>query len=187
MSVIDGLVCGMEVIDICVVISVFVGDFIFGRIFNVVGELVDELGLVEIKDKFFIYCEVFKFVELEIKFFVFEIGIKVVDLFVFYCCGGKIGLFGGVGVGKIVIIMELINNIVKVYGGVLVFGGVGEWICEGNDFYNEMVEFKVINLENFSEFKVVLVYGQMNELLGVRMCVGLFVLIMVEYFWDVSK
>lgn len=106
-----------------------------------------------------IYCEVFVFVDLDIKLLIFEMGIKVVDLLVLYRCGGKIGLFGGVGVGKMVLIMEFINNIVKVYGGVFVFGGVGECICEGNDFYMEMKEFKVINEDNLIEFKVVFVYG----------------------------
>lgn len=149
----------MEVVDIGNLLIIFVGELILGRIFNVFGKFVDNLGLVEVKIGFFIYCEVFIFIDLDINFVIFEIGIKVVDLLVLYCRGGKIGLFGGVGVGKIVLIMEFINNIVKVYGGVLVFGGVGECICEGNDFYMEMKEFKVINEENIFEFKVVFVYG----------------------------
>ena len=159
MSVIDGLMRGMEVIDMGVFFSVFVGGVIFGWIFNVFGEFVDNLGFVDISVIFFIYRFVFVFIELDMKLFIFEIGIKVVDFLVFYWCGGKIGLFGGIGVGKIVFIMELINNIVKVYRGVFVFGGVGEWICEGNDFYMEMKEFGVINEKNFEQLQVVLVYG----------------------------
>lgn len=136
MSVIDGLMCGMIVLDIGNVFVVLVGKNIFGCIFNVFGELVDEFGGVDmVEGIFLIYCLVFVFVDFDINFLIFEIGIKVVDFFVFYCCGGKIGFFGGVGVGKIVFIMEFINNIVKVYGGVFVFVGVGECICEGNDFY----------------------------------------------------
>lgn len=136
-----------------------VGEIIFGCIFNVFGIFVDNLGFVDKGNDLFIYCFVLVFMDLDINLLIFEIGIKVVDLFVLYWRGGKIGLFGGVGVGKIVFIMEFINNIVKVYGGVFVFGGVGEWICEGNDLYMEMREFKVINEENIFEFKVVLVYG----------------------------
>ena len=145
MSVIGGLKRGMDVVDMGNFLSVLVGGVILGWIFNVFGEFVDNLGFVDICIIFFIDKFVFVFIELDIKLLIFEIGIKVVDFLVFYCCGGKIGLFGGVGVGKIVLIMELINNIVKVYGGVFVFGGVGEWICEGNDFYMEMKEFGVIN------------------------------------------
>ena len=187
MSATDGLVRGMEVIDTRAAISVPVGDSTLGRIFNVVGEPVDELGPVETKDKFPIHREAPKLVELETKPSVFETGIKVVDLLAPYRRGGKIGLFGGAGVGKTVIIMELINNIAKAHGGVSVFGGVGERTREGNDFYNEMVESKVINPENLSESKVALVYGQMNEPPGARMRVGLSALTMAEYFRDVSK
>ncbi|MBV9386515.1 MAG: F0F1 ATP synthase subunit beta, partial [Chroococcidiopsidaceae cyanobacterium CP_BM_ER_R8_30] len=128
-----------------------------------------------------------KLTELETKPSVFETGIKVVDLLAPYRRGGKIGLFGGAGVGKTVIIMELINNIAKAHGGVSVFGGVGERTREGNDLYNEMKESKVINEENISESKVALVYGQMNEPPGARMRVGLAALTMAEYFRDVSK
>ncbi|MCL2938568.1 MAG: F0F1 ATP synthase subunit beta [Trichodesmium sp. St15_bin1_1] len=187
MSATDGLVRGMEVIDTRAAISVPVGDSTLGRIFNVVGEPVDELGPVETKDKFPIHREAPKLVELETKPSVFETGIKVVDLLAPYRRGGKIGLFGGAGVGKTVIIMELINNIAKAHGGVSVFGGVGERTREGNDLYNEMVESKVINPENLSESKVALVYGQMNEPPGARMRVGLSALTMAEYFRDVSK
>ena len=187
MSATDGLVRGMEVIDTRAAISVPVGDSTLGRIFNVVGEPVDELGPVETKDKFPIHREAPKLVELETKPSVFETGIKVVDLLAPYRRGGKIGLFGGAGVGKTVIIMELINNIAKAHGGVSVFGGVGERTREGNDLYNEMGESKVINPENLSESKVALVYGQMNEPPGARMRVGLSALTMAEYFRDVSK
>jgi len=187
MSATDGLVRGMEVIDTRAAISVPVGDSTLGRIFNVVGEPVDELGPVETKDKFPIHREAPKLVELETKPSVFETGIKVVDLLAPYRRGGKIGLFGGAGVGKTVIIMELINNIAKAHGGVSVFGGVGERTREGNDLYNEMIESKVINPENLSESKVALVYGQMNEPPGARMRVGLSALTMAEYFRDVSK
>merc|ERR1712036_194458 len=127
------------------------------------------------------------FSDLETKPSIFETGIKVVDLLSPYRKGGKIGLFGGAGVGKTVLIMELINNIAKAHGGVSVFGGVGERTREGNDLYNEMIESKVINPENLSESKVALVYGQMNEPPGARMRVGLTALTMAEYFRDVSK
>ena len=187
MSATDGLVRGMEVVDTRAAISVPVGNATLGRIFNVVGEPVDELGPVGTEDKSPIHRQAPKLVELETKPSVFETGIKVVDLLAPYRRGGKIGLFGGAGVGKTVIIMELINNIAKAHGGVSVFGGVGERTREGNDLYNEMVESKVINPENLSESKVALVYGQMNEPPGARMRVGLSALTMAEYFRDVSK
>ena len=124
---------------------------------------------------------------METKPSIFETGIKVVDLLAPYRRGGKIGLFGGAGVGKTVLIMELINNIAKAHGGVSVFGGVGERTREGNDLYEEMKESGVINQKNFSESKVALVYGQMNEPPGARMRVGLTALTMAEYFRDVNK
>ncbi|ABG52486.1 MAG: F0F1 ATP synthase subunit beta [Trichodesmium sp. St16_bin4-tuft] len=187
MSATDGLVRGMEVVDTRAAISVPVGNATLGRIFNVVGEPVDELGPVGTEDKSPIHREAPKLVDLETQPSVFETGIKVVDLLAPYRRGGKIGLFGGAGVGKTVIIMELINNIAKAHGGVSVFGGVGERTREGNDLYNEMIESKVINPENLSESKVALVYGQMNEPPGARMRVGLSALTMAEYFRDVSK
>ena len=187
MSATDGLVRGMEVIDTRAAISVPVGDSTLGRIFNVVGEPVDELGPVETKDKSPIHREAPKLVELETKPSVFETGIKVVDLLAPYRRGGKIGLFGGAGVGKTVIIMELINNIAKAHGGVSVFGGVGERTREGNDLYCEMKESGVINERKLDDSKVALVYGQMNEPPGARMRVGLTALTMAEYFRDVSK
>jgi F-type H+-transporting ATPase subunit beta len=127
------------------------------------------------------------FVDLETKPAIFETGIKVVDLLAPYKRGGKIGLFGGAGVGKTVLIMELINNIAKAHGGVSVFGGVGERTREGNDLYMEMIESGVISTEKLENSKVALVYGQMNEPPGARMRVGLTALTMAEYFRDVNK
>eukprot|EP01026_Neomeris_dumetosa_P057739 TRINITY_DN5333_c0_g1_i3.p1 TRINITY_DN5333_c0_g1~~TRINITY_DN5333_c0_g1_i3.p1 ORF type:complete len:489 (-),score=41.09 TRINITY_DN5333_c0_g1_i3:219-1685(-) len=127
------------------------------------------------------------FVDLDTKLSIFETGIKVVDLLAPYRRGGKIGLFGGAGVGKTVLIMELINNIAKAHGGVSVFGGVGERTREGNDLYMEMKESRVINEDNLSDSKVALVYGQMNEPPGARMRVGLTALTMAEFFRDVNK
>lgn len=187
MSATDGLVRGMEVVDTGSAISVPVGTATLGRIFNVIGEPVDELGPVTTEETLPIHRQAPKFTELETKPSVFETGIKVVDLLAPYRRGGKIGLFGGAGVGKTVIIMELINNIAKAHGGVSVFGGVGERTREGNDLYNEMMESGVINKENLPDSKVALVYGQMNEPPGARMRVGLSALTMAEYFRDVSK
>ena len=187
MSTTDGLIRGMEVIDTGAPISVPVGPATLGRIFNVLGEPVDNRGPVQSEDTFPIHRSAPKFTDLETKPSVFETGIKVVDLLAPYRRGGKIGLFGGAGVGKTVIIMELINNIAKEHGGVSVFGGVGERTREGNDLYAEMKESGVINEENLGESKVALVYGQMNEPPGARMRVGLAALTMAEYFRDVSK
>ncbi|MBV8887058.1 MAG: F0F1 ATP synthase subunit beta, partial [Chroococcidiopsidaceae cyanobacterium CP_BM_RX_35] len=187
MSSTDGLIRGMEATDQGAPISVPVGPGTLGRIFNVLGEPIDNLGPVNTEESFPIHRSAPKLTELETKPSVFETGIKVVDLLAPYRRGGKIGLFGGAGVGKTVIIMELINNIAKAHGGVSVFGGVGERTREGNDLYNEMKESKVINEENISESKVALVYGQMNEPPGARMRVGLAALTMAEYFRDVSK
>ena len=187
MSTTDGLIRGMEVTDTGAPISVPVGAATLGRIFNVLGETIDNLGPVQTDETFPIHRSAPKLTDLETKPSVFETGIKVVDLLAPYRRGGKIGLFGGAGVGKTVIIMELINNIAKAHGGVSVFGGVGERTREGNDLYNEMKESKVINEENISESKVALVYGQMNEPPGARMRVGLAALTMAEYFRDVSK
>lgn len=187
MSTTDGLIRGMEVADTGAPISVPVGNATLGRIFNVLGEPIDNLGPVNTEETFPIHRPAPKLTDLETKPSVFETGIKVVDLLAPYRRGGKIGLFGGAGVGKTVIIMELINNIAKAHGGVSVFGGVGERTREGNDLYSEMKESKVINEENISESKVALVYGQMNEPPGARMRVGLAALTMAEYFRDVSK
>ena len=183
----DGLKRGVEAIDLGAPISVPVGTSTLGRIFNVVGEPVDEQGDVSYDETLPIHREAPAFTELETKPSIFETGIKVVDLLAPYRRGGKIGLFGGAGVGKTVLIMELINNIAKAHGGVSVFGGVGERTREGNDLYEEMKESGVINESNFAESKVALVYGQMNEPPGARMRVGLTALTMAEYFRDVNK
>ena len=183
----DGLKRGVEAFDLGAPISVPVGTPTLGRIFNVIGEPVDEQGDVSYDETLPIHRDAPAFTELETKPSIFETGIKVVDLLAPYRRGGKIGLFGGAGVGKTVLIMELINNIAKAHGGVSVFGGVGERTREGNDLYEEMKESGVINSKNFSESKVALVYGQMNEPPGARMRVGLTALTMAEYFRDVNK
>jgi F-type H+-transporting ATPase subunit beta len=183
----DGLKRGVEAIDLGSPISVPVGTVTLGRIFNVIGEPVDEQGDVSFDLTLPIHRDAPAFTELETKPSIFETGIKVVDLLAPYRRGGKIGLFGGAGVGKTVLIMELINNIAKAHGGVSVFGGVGERTREGNDLYEEMKESGVINSKNFTESKVALVYGQMNEPPGARMRVGLTALTMAEYFRDVNN
>ena len=183
----DGLKRGVEAVDLGSPITVPVGITTLGRIFNVIGEPVDEQGEVSYDETLPIHREAPAFTELETKPSIFETGIKVVDLLAPYRRGGKIGLFGGAGVGKTVLIMELINNIAKAHGGVSVFGGVGERTREGNDLYEEMKESGVINEKNFKESKVALVYGQMNEPPGARMRVGLTALTMAEYFRDVNK
>jgi len=184
----DGLKRGDTVKDTGSSISVPVGKQTLGRIFNVLGEPVDELApLKEGTEKYSIHKSAPEFVELETKPSIFETGIKVVDLLAPYRRGGKIGLFGGAGVGKTVLIMELINNIAKEHGGVSVFAGVGERTREGNDLYAEMKESKVIDENNLEASKVALVYGQMNEPPGARMRVALTALTMAEYFRDKSK
>ena len=183
----DGLKRGMAVEDLGAAISVPVGKATLGRIFNVLGEPVDEMGDVSMETTSPIHRKSPMFTELETKPSIFETGIKVVDLLAPYRRGGKIGLFGGAGVGKTVLIMELINNIAKAHGGLSVFGGVGERTREGNDLYMEMKESKVIREDNLSESKVALCYGQMNEPPGARMRVGLTALTMAEYFRDVNK
>jgi len=183
----DGLKRGTEAIDLGAPISVPVGTTTLGRIFNVIGEPVDNQGDISYDETLPIHRDAPAFTELETKPSIFETGIKVVDLLAPYRRGGKIGLFGGAGVGKTVLIMELINNIAKAHGGVSVFGGVGERTREGNDLYEEMKESGVINEKNFKESKVALVYGQMNEPPGARMRVGLTALTMAEYFRDVNK
>jgi F-type H+/Na+-transporting ATPase subunit beta len=187
MSTTDGLVRGMAVNDTGAPIRVPVGPATLGRIFNVLGETVDNRGPVGTDETMPIHRDAPKLTELETKPSVFETGIKVLDLLAPYRRGGKIGLFGGAGVGKTVIMMELINNIAINHGGVSVFGGVGERTREGNDLYNEMMESGVIKADNLSESKIALVYGQMNEPPGARMRVGLSALTMAEYFRDVSK
>src|SRR6056300_492913 len=183
----DGLKRDVEAVDLGGPISVPVGTATLGRIFNVIGEPVDEQGDVSYDETLPIHRKSPAFTELETKPSIFETGIKVVDLLAPYRRGGKIGLFGGAGVGKTVLIMELINNIAKAHGGLSVFGGVGERTREGNDLYMEMKESKVIREDNLSESKVALCYGQMNEPPGARMRVGLTALTMAEYFRDVNK
>jgi F-type H+-transporting ATPase subunit beta len=188
MSSTDGLQRGVEVLDTGEPISVPVGTQTLGRIFNVLGQPVDELAdMVAGGETLPIHRSAPAFTELETKPSVFETGIKVVDLLAPYRRGGKIGLFGGAGVGKTVLIMELINNIAKAHGGVSVFGGVGERTREGNDLYMEMKESGVINDSNLTESKVALCYGQMNEPPGARMRIGLTALTMAEYFRDINK
>jgi F-type H+-transporting ATPase subunit beta len=180
MSTTDGIVRGMSVTDTGAAISVPVGPNTLGRIFNVLGEPIDEMGPVVTEEKFPIHRPSPAFTSLETKPTTFETGIKVFDLLAPYRRGGKIGLFGGAGVGKTVLIQELINNIAKKHSGVSVFGGVGERTREGNDLYHEMKESGVLQY-------LALVYGQMNEPPGARMRVGLTALTMAEYFRDVSK
>jgi len=183
----DGLKRGDSVTDTGNSIMVPVGKATLGRIFNVLGEPVDECGPVIATETYSIHRPAPDFVDLDTKPSIFETGIKVVDLLAPYRRGGKIGLFGGAGVGKTVLIMELINNIAKEHGGVSVFAGVGERTREGNDLYAEMKELKVIDASNFENSKVALVYGQMNEPPGARMRVALTALTMAEYFRDKNK
>ncbi len=176
----EGLVRGIDVIDTGAPISVPVGKAVLGRMFNVLGEPIDEKPPVDPKTKFMpIHREAPSFEEQQTSTQILETGIKVIDLLVPYSKGGKIGLFGGAGVGKTVIVQELINNIAREHGGLSVFAGVGERTREGNDLYYEMIASKVIN-------KTALVFGQMNEPPGARMRVALTGLTMAEYFRDVS-
>lgn len=178
----EGLVRGERVTDTGAPISVPVGRETLGRIINVIGEPIDERGPINTKMKKPIHCDPPLFVEQSTAAEILETGIKVVDLLAPYARGGKIGLFGGAGVGKTVFIQELINNIAKAHGGFSVFTGVGERTREGNDLYREMKETGVINLEG--ESKVALVFGQMNEPPGARARVALTGLTIAEYFRD---
>ena len=187
MSSTDGLKRGLEVVDTGEAVAVPVGTPTLGRIFNVLGVPVDDGPSMGEPETSPIHRPAPAFTDLETKPTIFETGIKVVDLLAPYRRGGKIGLFGGAGVGKTVLIMELINNIAKGHGGVSVFGGVGERTREGNDLYMEMKESGVINEKTLTDSKVALVYGQMNEPPGARMRVGLSALTMAEYFRDVNK
>jgi F-type H+-transporting ATPase subunit beta len=188
MSSTDGLKRGLEVINTGAPISVPVGVPTLGRIFNVLGNPVDNgTEIASSVERSVIHRSAPAFTELETKPSIFETGIKVIDLLAPYRRGGKIGLFGGAGVGKTVLIMELINNIAKAHGGVSVFAGVGERTREGNDLYMEMRESGVIDENNLSNSKVALVYGQMNEPPGARMRVALSALTMAEYFRDVNN
>ncbi len=181
MDATDGLVRGLEVVDTGNAISVPVGDVTLGRIFNVLGQPVDNKGEVSADaPREGIHKEAPKFEELSTNVEILETGIKVVDLLAPYIKGGKIGLFGGAGVGKTVLIQELINNIAQEHGGISVFAGVGERTREGNDLYHEMTESGVIN-------KTAMVFGQMNEPPGARLRVALTGLTMAEYFRDEMK
>jgi F-type H+-transporting ATPase subunit beta len=184
MSSSEGLVRGMPVIDTGAPISVPVGEGVLGRIFNVTGDPVDERGAVPHTKKYPIHREPPKLVDQDVKATILETGIKVIDLICPFVKGGKVGAFGGAGVGKTVVIMELINNIAKAHGGYSVFAGVGERSREGNDLYHEMSDSKVIVQDDISKSKVALVYGQMNEPPGARMRVALSALAMAEYFRD---
>ena len=179
----DGLTRGQDVVDTGNPISVPVGPETLGRILNVVGEPVDERGPVKTKLKSPIHKSAPEFIDQSTETEVLVTGIKVVDLLAPYSKGGKIGLFGGAGVGKTVLIMELINNIAKGHGGYSVFAGVGERTREGNDLYHEMIESGVIKLDT-DESKAALVYGQMNEPPGARAKVALTGLTLAEYFRD---
>ena len=180
----DGMQRGIEVTDTGAPISVPVGREVLGRILNVVGEPIDERGEIPTKATAPIHAKAPEFVDQSVSTEIFETGIKVIDLLAPYSKGGKVGLFGGAGVGKTVLIMELINNIAKGHGGFSVFAGVGERTREGNDLYHEMMESGVINLEEPEKSKVALVYGQMNEPPGARARVGLTGLTMAEHFRD---
>jgi len=173
----DGLTRGMEAVNTGAPIEVPVGNAVLGRMFNVVGETIDEKGPVETNMRASIHREAPKFEEQDTTAQIFETGIKVIDLIAPYTRGGKVGLFGGAGVGKTVLIQELIANIAKEHGGISVFAGVGERTREGNDLYYEMIESGVID-------KTAMVFGQMNEPPGARMRVALTGLTMAEHFRD---
>ena len=184
MSATDGLKRGMEVVDTGAPISVPVGPKVLGRIFNVLGETVDEKGQLDGVKRYPIHREAPTLEEQATSSEVLESGIKVIDLICPFLKGGKAGSFGGAGVGKTVLIMELINNIAKAHSGLSVFAGVGERTREGNDFYMEMSESGVIDQKNPENSKVALVYGQMTEPPGARLRVALSALSMSEYFRD---
>jgi F-type H+-transporting ATPase subunit beta len=184
MSSTEGLKRGMSVADTDASISVPVGDGVLGRVFNVTGDPVDELGPVHFEKRYPIHRTAPSLLDQDTSASVLETGIKVIDLICPFAKGGKIGAFGGAGVGKTVVIMELINNIAKAHGGYSVFAGVGERTREGNDLYTEMSEAGVINLQDISKSKIALVYGQMNEPPGARLRVALSALAMAEYFRD---
>jgi F-type H+-transporting ATPase subunit beta len=184
MSATEGLKRGYEVIDTGAPISVPVGEGVMGRIFDVCGNPVDERGPVKAEKYYPIHRPAPKLVDLSTSQQVLATGIKVVDLICPFLKGGKVGAFGGAGTGKTVLIMELINNIAKLHGGVSVFAGVGERTREGNDLYKEMSEAGVIKQDNLGASKIALVYGQMNEPPGARLRVALAGLAMTEYFRD---
>lgn len=184
MSSTEGMVRGIEAKDTGAPISVPVGEEVLGRIFNVTGDPVDNKGEVKTTKRYPIHRQAPELVDQDTSASILETGIKVIDLICPFVKGGKVGAFGGAGVGKTVVIMELINNIAKAHGGFSVFAGVGERSREGNDLYHEMSEAGVIDQNDISKSKVALVYGQMNEPPGARMRVGLTALTMAEYFRD---
>jgi F-type H+-transporting ATPase subunit beta len=184
MSTTDGLKRGYEVVDTGQPISMPVGDGVMGRVLDVTGNPVDERGPVVCNQYYPIHRPAPTLIEQSTSPQVLVTGIKVIDLICPFLKGGKVGAFGGAGVGKTVIIMELINNIAKLHGGVSVFAGVGERTREGNDLYHEMSEAGVINQNDLSKSKIALVYGQMNEPPGARLRVGLSGLAITEYFRD---
>jgi F-type H+/Na+-transporting ATPase subunit beta len=186
MDATEGLVRGAGVTDTGSPISVPVGDATLGRILNVIGEPVDEKGPVKAKETRAIHQPAPEFAAQATESQVLVTGIKVIDLLAPYAKGGKIGLFGGAGVGKTVLIMELINNVAKVHSGYSVFAGVGERTREGNDLYHEMIESEVIKIDDLAASKVALVYGQMNEPPGARARVALTGLTLAEQFRDQS-
>ena len=184
MSSTEGLERGKDVVATGAPISVPVGEAVLGRIFNVIGEPTDERGPVNAIKKYPIHRPAPPLVEQDTQATILETGIKVIDLICPFVKGGKAGAFGGAGVGKTVVILELINNIAKAHGGFSVFAGVGERTREGNDLYHEMSDAGVIKQDNLAESKVALVYGQMNEPPGARLRVALTALAMAEYFRD---
>lgn len=184
MTTTDGLIRGMEVVGTGSPITVPVGEAVLGRIFNVTGDTVDEKGPVATDERRAIHRQPPALIDQATDAEILETGIKVIDLICPFTKGGKVGAFGGAGVGKTVVIMELINNIAKAHGGYSVFAGVGERSREGNDLYHEMSEAGVIDQNDISKSKVALVYGQMNEPPGARMRVALSGLSMAEYFRD---
>jgi F-type H+-transporting ATPase subunit beta len=183
----DGMVRGMKAEDLGEPIKMPVGAATLGRVLNVIGKPVDEMGPVEAEDHWPIHREAPTFEEQDTKIEMFETGIKVIDLLEPYLKGGKTGLFGGAGVGKTVLIMELINNVALKHGGFSVFGGVGERTREGNDLWLEFQETGVVNVEDPGKSKAALIYGQMTEPPGARLRVALSALTVAEYFRDVNK
>ncbi len=186
MSPTDGMVRGMKVIDLGQPITVPVGKATLGRVMNVIGQPVDELGPIKSETSFPIHREAPSLEDQNTELEMFETGLKVVDLLEPYMKGGKTGLFGGAGVGKTVIIMELINNVAQKHGGVSVFTGVGERTREGNDLWLEMTESGVITPGDSEKSKAALIYGQMTEPPGARLRVGLTGLTVAEYFRDIG-
>jgi F-type H+-transporting ATPase subunit beta len=183
----EGLVRGVEVTDTGSAISVPVGTGTLGRIINVIGEPIDDKGPIKAKTRSPIHGKAPKLVDQSTEKRILTTGIKVIDLIAPYAKGGKVGLFGGAGVGKTVLIMELINNVAKAHGGYTVFAGVGERTREGNDLYHEMIDSGVINLDDLEKSKVSLVYGQMNEPPGARSRVAFSALTIAEHFRDMGQ